>query len=248
MLYTEGISYLLEGDPARSEAILARALDLATDSGSLPLAGLILAEQCGVAAERNDWPEVTTLAQRAAAIVEDGRFGDYWTSALVYAWASRAAAYEGDALQTRFYLGRASRLRPLLTYALPVVSVQALLEMTRSYITLGDSGGAAAVLAQARFIIRQRPDLGFLPALADRLRVTLATTSARAVGASSLTAAELRLMPLLSTHLSYQEMGERLHVSKNTVKTQAYSAYRKLGVSTRSDAVIRARELGLDGL
>jgi LuxR family maltose regulon positive regulatory protein len=248
MLYTEGISYLLEGDPARSEAILARALDLATDSGSLPLAGLILAEQCGVAAERNDWPEVTTLAQRAASIVEDGRFGDYWTSALVYAWASRAAAYEGDALQARFYLGRASRLRPLLTYALPVVSVQALLEMTRSYITLGDSGGAAAVLAQARGIIRQRPDLGFLPALADRLRANLATISARAVGASSLTAAELRLMPLLSTHLSYQEMGERLHVSKNTVKTQAYSAYRKLGVSTRSDAVIRARELGLDGL
>jgi LuxR family maltose regulon positive regulatory protein len=84
--------------------------------------------------------------------------------------------------------------------------------------------------------------------LTDRLRANLATTSARAVGASSLTAAELRLMPLLSTHLSYQEMGERLHVSKNTVKTQAYSAYRKLGVSTRSDAVIRARELGLDGL
>jgi LuxR family maltose regulon positive regulatory protein len=248
MLYTEGISYLLEGDPARSEALLARALDLATHSGSLPLAGLILAEQCGVAAERDDWPEVTILAQRAVAIVEDGRFGDYWTSALVYAWASRAAAYRGDTSQARFYLGRAARLRPLLTYALPVVSVQALLEMTRSYIALGDSGGATAVLAQARAILRQRPDLGFLPVLTDRLRANLATTSARAVGASSLTAAELRLMPLLSTHLSYQEMGERLHVSKNTVKTQAYSAYRKLGVSTRSDAVIRARELGLDGL
>ena len=247
MLYTEGISYLLEGGLARSEAILARALDLATHSGSLPLAGLILAEQCGVAAERGDWPEVTTLARRAAAIVEDGRFGDYWTSALVYAWASRAAAYGGDASQARFYLGRASRLRPLLTYALPVVSVQALLEMTRSYITLGDSGGAAAVLAQARDILRQRPDLGFLPAAAEQLRANLATTSARAVGASSLTAAELRLMPLLSTHLSYQEIGERLHVSKNTVKTQAYSAYRKLGVSARSEAVIRARELGLDG-
>ena len=248
MLYTEGISYLLEGGLARSGAILARALDLATHSGSLPLAGLILAEQCGVAAERDDWAEVTTLAQRAAAIVEDGRFGDYWTSALVYAWASRAAAHGGDTSRARFYLGRASRLRPLLTYALPVVSVQALLEMTRSYITLGDSGGAAAVLAQARGILRQRPDLGFLPAVAEQLRANLATTSARAVGASSLTAAELRLMPLLSTHLSYQEIGERLYVSKNTVKTQAYSAYRKLGVSTRSDAVIRARELGLDAL
>ena len=166
----------------------------------------------------------------------------------VYSMVARYGLVGLSPSQARFYLGRASRLRPLLTYALPVVSVQALLEMTRSYITLGDSGGAAAVLAQARDILRQRPDLGFLPAAAEQLRANLATASARAVGASSLTAAELRLMPLLSTHLSYQEIGERLHVSKNTVKTQAYSAYRKLGVSTRSDAVIRARELGLDGL
>jgi len=248
MLYTEGISFLLEGDPARAGPILARALNLATHSGSLPLAGLILAEQCGVAAERNDWAEVTTLAGQAAAIVEDGHFGDYWTSALAYAWASRAAAHSGDVSRARFYLGRASRLRPLLTYALPVVSVQALLEMTRAYITLADPGGAAAVLAQADDILRQRPDLGVLAELAGQLQAGLATGTSHAIGASSLTAAELRLLPLLSTHLSYAEIGERLYVSKNTVKTQAYSAYRKLGVSSRSEAVVRTRELGLDAL
>jgi len=61
MLYTEGISFLLEGDPTPSRAPFSPArLNLATHSGSLPLAGLILAEQCGVAAERNDWAEVTT--------------------------------------------------------------------------------------------------------------------------------------------------------------------------------------------
>jgi LuxR family maltose regulon positive regulatory protein len=248
MLYTEGVSFLLEGDPTRAGPVLARALDLATASGSLPLAGLILAEQCGVAAERNDWAEVTTLAEQAAAIVEDGHFGDYWTSALVYAWASRAAAHRGDVSRARFYLGRASRLRPLLTYALPVVSAQALLEMTRAYITLIDPGGAAAVLAQAHDILQQRPDLGVLPELASQLQAGLATGNTRSVGASSLTAAELRLLPLLSTHLSYAEIGERLYVSKNTVKTQAYSAYRKLGVSSRSEAVVRTRELGLDAL
>ena len=248
MLYTEGISYLLEGDLARAEPILARALDLATQAGSLPLAGMILAEQCGVAAERDDWPEVTTLARRAATIVETGHFGDYWTSALVYAWASRASAYQGDVGQARFYLGRASRLRPLLTYALPVVSVQALLEMTRSYITLADPEGAAAVLAQVHDILQQRPDLGVLPELAGQLQASLATANARAVSASSLTAAELRLLPLLATHLSYQEIGERLFVSKNTVKTQAYSAYRKLRVSSRSEAVVRTRELGLNAV
>jgi LuxR family maltose regulon positive regulatory protein len=248
MLYTEGISFLLEGDPARAAPILARALNLATHSGSLPLASLILAEQCGVAAERDDWPEVTKLAEQAAAIVENGNFRDYWTSALVYAWASRAATHRGDISQARFYLGRGSRLRPLLTYALPVVSVQALLEMTRSYIALGDPMGAAAVVAQAHEILQQRPDLGLLSELAGQLHASLATGRTRANGASSLTAAELRLLPLLSTHLSYAEIGERLYVSKNTVKTQAYSAYRKLGVSSRSEAVVRARELGLDAL
>jgi LuxR family transcriptional regulator, maltose regulon positive regulatory protein len=256
MLYTEGISYLLEGDLARAEAVLARALDLATRSSSSPLIGLILAQLCGVAAERHDWSQVTTLARRAAALVDDGHLGDYWTSTLVYAWASRAAAHEGDDSRARLYLGRAARLRPLLTYALPVVSVQALLVMTRSYITLGDPGGAEAALAQVYDILRQRPDLGLLPKAADRLQASLATrlqaslatTKADTPGASSLTSAELRLLPLLSTHLSYQEIGDRLHVSKNTIKTQAYSAYRKLGVSTRSEAVVRARELGLDAL
>jgi LuxR family transcriptional regulator, maltose regulon positive regulatory protein len=248
MLYTQGASYLLEGDQDRAAPILARALDLAIHFGSLPLASMIMAEQCSLAAERNDWPEVSRLAKRAATAADDGHFGDYWTSALVYAWASRTAAQEGDVFQARFYLGRASRLRPLLTYVLPMVSVQALLEMARAYLTLADAGGAAAVLAQVDEILQQRPDLGTLPALAGRLRASVATTRARAVGASSLTAAELRLLPLLSTHLSYREIGEQLFVSRHTVKTQAYSAYRKLGVASRSEAVIRVRELGLDAL
>ena len=52
-------------------------------------------------------------------------------------------------------------------------------------------------------------------------------------------------MPLLSTHLTFREIGERLYVSRNTVKTQAISIYRKLDVSSRGEAVIRAGELGL---
>src|SRR3954454_11241203 len=72
-----------------------------------------------------------------------------------------------------------------------------------------------------------------------------AMPQATAAGGSGLTRAELRLLPLLSTHLSFREIGERLFVSRNTIKTQAISVYRKLGVSSRSDAIARARELGL---
>ena len=66
-----------------------------------------------------------------------------------------------------------------------------------------------------------------------------------AAAGAGLTAAELRLLPLLATHLSFREIGEQLYVSRNTIKTQAISVYRKLGVSRRSDAIERAGSLGL---
>jgi LuxR family transcriptional regulator, maltose regulon positive regulatory protein len=62
---------------------------------------------------------------------------------------------------------------------------------------------------------------------------------------ASLTTAELRILRLLPTHLSFREMGSRLYVSPNTVKTQAQAVYRKLDASSRSQAVARARTLGL---
>ena len=61
--------------------------------------------------------------------------------------------------------------------------------------------------------------------------------------ASTLTPAELRLLPLLTTYLSFREIGEKLFVSRNTVKTQG-SRLRKLGVSSQSEAIERAEELG----
>src|SRR5262249_34943995 len=202
MLFTEAASYLLDGEPARAEPILERALDVAAHVGAPPVTAVILALQCNVAALRESWSEVAALAERAVAIVQAGHLDDYFTSALVYAWAARAALHQGDSSQGRFYLGRASRLRPLLTYMLPVLSVQALLEMARCYIKLADRAGAAAVLTQAHGILQQRPDLGILPAQADRLQAKLATVEARAAGPSALTAAGVRLPHPVSTPLT----------------------------------------------
>jgi LuxR family maltose regulon positive regulatory protein len=135
-----------------------------------------------------------------------------------------------------------------LTYAIPAVSVQTLLELARSYLALADPGGAGAVLGQAQDIIRQRANLGTLPGIADDLQRQLIRIHERAIGASSLTAAELRLLPLLETHLSFREIGERLSLSFHTIKSQVYSIYQKLGVSSRSQAVARTHELGLADL
>jgi LuxR family maltose regulon positive regulatory protein len=74
------------------------------------------------------------------------------------------------------------------------------------------------------------------------------TDSAGAVaGRWPLTPAELRVLHLLPTHLSFREIADELFVSTNTIKTQARSIYRKLGVSSRREAVACARTAGLLG-
>jgi LuxR family transcriptional regulator, maltose regulon positive regulatory protein len=57
-----------------------------------------------------------------------------------------------------------------------------------------------------------------------------------------LTDAELRVLKLLPT-TSYVQMAATLYISVNTVKTHLRSIYRKLGASSRPEAIQRAVEL-----
>lgn len=95
-------------------------------------------------------------------------------------------------------------------------------------------------------VLRRRPDLGILVGQAQLLRIQLAGENGHSVpGASALTIAELRILPMLATHLSFPEIGAEMFLSPHTVKSQAMSLYRKLGASSRSQAVTRARDIGL---
>ena len=60
-----------------------------------------------------------------------------------------------------------------------------------------------------------------------------------------LSDSELAVLRLLPSELSNREIGERLYVSVNTVKTHVRSIYAKLRAQSRDQAVGRARELGL---
>ena len=99
-----------------------------------------------------------------------------------------------------------------------------------AHLLAGNEGSLDATAAQ----VKERSDGEDPEAIRFRMRV-----------AASLSPAELRLLPLLATHLSFREIGERLYISRSTVKTEAASAYRKLLASSRSEAVEHAAELGL---
>jgi len=60
-----------------------------------------------------------------------------------------------------------------------------------------------------------------------------------------LTEREEAVLRLLRSTLSLREIGQELFLSTNTIKTHTRAIYRKLGATTRAEAVERAHEAGL---
>jgi LuxR family transcriptional regulator, maltose regulon positive regulatory protein len=134
----------------------------------------------------------------------------------------------------------------MLDHGLPWLTIQVGLELTRAHLALGEASAARTIFTETEHVLELRPDMGSLVEDARELRERLAATSGPGgAWAMSLTGAELRLLPYLATHLTVPEIATRLFVSRNTVKTEAVSIYRKLSASSRSQAIERAVEVGL---
>lgn len=236
---------LLLGD-TRADGALEHATTLADGSGAVLAQVVARAQRANLALERGDTRHVSTLLEEARQCAEQDDFDDYMPLALLLAVEARAASCQGDAARARDRLTGVQRLRPALSYSVPFLGVQVLVVAGAAYADLGDATGARALLTDAREILRHRPRLGeFVDHVSDLAARVAETASGNETPASGLTPAELRLLPLLTTHLTFAEIGERLFVSRNTVKTQAISIYRKLDVSSRGEAVARAAGLGL---
>jgi ATP/maltotriose-dependent transcriptional regulator MalT len=107
-----------------------------------------------------------------------------------------------------------------------------------------DRAAAAAAgrhAAAAAGHLDRYPDAGILRRRVERLLEAVERTRL----SEPLTPAERRVLELLPTHLTDAQMAGQLFVSRNTVKTHVKSLYRKLEVSSRADAVVRARDAGL---
>ena len=240
-----GISRWLAGELDEADDLFADAAEEGLELGAPETVMVALGERAAIASGRGAWVQAEDLADRALRLIRRSRLGEYPTSAFVCALAARVALHRGEAQPAHELLARAQRLRPRLNHALPYLAVQTRLELARAYLAIADAGGARTMLREVDVLLRRQPDLGQLVTQAQQVRAGLRAMRAEAPGASTLTAAELRLIPYLGTHLSFPEIGERLYVSHHTVKSHAMAIYRKLSVTSRSDAVERARELGM---
>jgi LuxR family maltose regulon positive regulatory protein len=241
-----GIACVLTGDLDEADACLGTAVTLAQHTSAHEITAQALAERALLARAHNQWGQAEALSRQARTALRNAGTEDSYVTPLVCAVQARAALHRGDTPAARRELIAAQRQRPLLTVAIPHVAVQARIELTRVHIALADLAGARTLMREIDEILQRRPHLGTLVGEAQELHTQLAAERGPStLGASALTAAELRVLPLLATHLSYPEIAAELFVSPNTIKSQAYSLFRKLGASSRSQAVARSRELTL---
>jgi LuxR family maltose regulon positive regulatory protein len=210
-----------------------------------------LCEQALMAMTDGRWNQAEALAGEARTVFRRAGIQKSYAIPLVCAVQARAALHRGDVLAARQQLIGAQRLRHLLTYAMPRIATQTRIELARVYLGLGDLTGAQTLIREIDELLQRRPDLS---SLADEAQVLQARVlqarlpeerGPRASGEAALTCAELRLLPMLATHLTFPQIAAAMSLSPNTIKSQAYSLYRKLDVSSRAEAVARSRQRAL---
>ncbi len=243
-LVLRGLSELMLGSPAARDTF-EDAASVAAGLGASVARSVALAGRAVVAIEAGDWVTAAHWSDAAEELVASIGISSYGPNALTYAACAVIACHRGDREACTAALARAAVLRPQLSYAMPYLAVEVRLLLAQCHLLRGDVDAARTMAVELREVRHRRPLLGRfntdMTALDEQIK-HLSGVSSRVF---TLSVAELRLLPYLATHLTFRAIAERLFLSPHTIKTQALSIYRKLGVSSRSDAVDRARELGL---
>jgi LuxR family maltose regulon positive regulatory protein len=199
-----------------------------------------------VAVERGLLPSARGHAEKAKAIVGGIGTSRSWLGANASAALGAVLASEGKLADAEHELTSAEHL--LRDELATVHHAWVLLLLARVRGRRGRLNEADATMREAREALAELGDAGRLPALADDVAAELEAARAHAESGALLdppTEAELAVLRLLASDLTIRQIGERLFLSPNTIRTHIRALYRKLRVNTRADAVARATALGL---
>jgi LuxR family maltose regulon positive regulatory protein len=239
-----GHAQYLSGQAAETRPDLEELVERVPAAAQPVAVVLALAVLSLLAGDQDDDRTAMALARRAVATADSQGHGPEPMCGIPYAALGRALARQGELAEAEVQLGRA--LAPVGIDAMVAQRAFALLLLAPVRRGRGDLSGARALVEQARQLIEQFTDPGALPALLEQTERALTSPPRRPVEAAApLTERELVVLRLLPTGLSTREIGRELSVSVTTIRSQVQAIYRKLQASTRSEAVARARELGL---
>ena len=182
---------------------------------------------------------------KSAQLLEEHDLDRLATSAHTLTSLALAQALRQEVTAARATLTQARRMMSMVIGIAPWFEVVGRCLQARTAVILGEGPLARQLISEAKAAMS--PDLAETLA-ADLLKDAedaLALMRVDGVSAAALTAAEMRVLQFLPSHLSFRQIGEHLFLSANTIKTHCLSIYRKLDVSSRDEAVARAQSLGL---
>jgi LuxR family maltose regulon positive regulatory protein len=205
------------------------------------LSGLAL-----MAAASDDWATAAEFVDRALQLIEELDVENRPPMAGPTAIGAFVRAREGHATAAAKLVKRGVYLVAALGPVAPWMGVEARVWLARAALQLGDVPTARGLVQEAHELLPGAKEAVALAAAVAALDDALdARSLALTLHATPLTPAELRVLRYLPTHLSFAAIAAELFVSRNTVKTQAIAVYRKLGVTSREEAVEEGRRLGL---
>jgi LuxR family maltose regulon positive regulatory protein len=241
-----GVAHVLNGAPE----LAVKEFTLAVDFGRGGQPGAVALSHAELALLALHGGEASADAESSAslAVIDEAGLREDLNAVLPNAVGAWAAARRGDAEAAREHAAAAQRVgahRP--PTAFPWLAAQVALTLGRAALELHDPVAARLRLDEARRHLNHLLTEGTLRSQFEDLARRVAEDGGRPhlSTAMSLTAAEVRVLQLLPTHLTLQEIADELFVTRSTVKSQVSAIYRKVQATTRSQAVQRGRELGL---
>jgi LuxR family maltose regulon positive regulatory protein len=186
--------------------------------------------------------DAEVLAREACALVDGSKLHGIPQAGLAAIALGRVLAKRGNLAEAQTELESGLSARRRLPAMSPWPTLVGLLALAEVLIARGDRSEARAVLTEARAIVELYPDAGIFPDLFERQERKLRRTKRSRTGSmdGQLTERELEVLRLLDGDLPVSELGKLLYVSPNTIRTHVKSIYRKLGVSSRKEAVEQA--------
>jgi LuxR family maltose regulon positive regulatory protein len=238
----EGVGLHLQGRRAEAHVKLADGARRGA-VGAPNVQVLCLSQLALLAIEEDDWTLAEMLASQARAQLDRSGIDEYpmmalalSVSAVVRSRTGRLEAAAADLRQGRALLERLEDFAPWY-------EAETWVALARASVRLGDAPAATVMLDEASRVLKLTPDAIVLGEWIADTALSIEAVSASAI--RDLTPAEMHILQFLPTHLSFPQIAGQVFVSPNTVKTQAQSVYRKLGVTSRREAVEQARAAGL---
>ena len=242
-----GSALYFSGSIDEAQATFRRAVQLAERVGDRRRRIYALGYLALIAAESGQFADAEHQIRRTTGVGTYPAGGEHFVNAIVSLAAATILDLRGD----RAAAADAAHLAVSLARKGGGILELAKTLVVRANILadLGDHETAAASRNEAIALLRGCADADIaqtvLTAAPRSKCVAVRLRNQGDTAAEELTAKEQEVLRLLATRLSRREIGQRLYVSLNTVKTHQRALYRKLGVENRAAAVARARELGL---